>query len=431
MGCHLGPAFRTRRKDGTEKPFTGRHWWGEHRGADEVIEPLIGRAAEDVARKLGFPERPLGRTGTTIMILDPALGQDSPAEQVGRIAENMLHFFWPRLLRDTPRAKAIKFRLELDGVQIPVPSPEDFPPLDLFAAAIRKVRAAEETSRAVVSRRPAKHLGRLAIEKGLVGRRTPLVEGESVFPRQSSHIAVMRPVELVVRYYEGEPFPDERVEWAGVFVADEDHEVERAFAEAEPPAHDDWVSEFLEKGSRARTFVNVAVRQIKDAAATVVSGGRAASLPTGSGPSLAEVSSRLGVLLGGGVIPGDPFGRRASGRNRGARKRTVTAPSFLRLENGARGPVAVFRIDVGAGPAGTILQLNPVLAMEGSGLTPEKGDNDTSCEVVRVTDSSGTVVSTSGILKLPSTSSELDVFVEMPPDCGVALLADLLPEGSQ
>jgi hypothetical protein len=33
------------------------------------------------------------------------------------------------------------------------------------------------------------------------------------------HIALMRPVELVVKYLEGNPLPDARLEWAGVFIA--------------------------------------------------------------------------------------------------------------------------------------------------------------------------------------------------------------------
>ena len=75
----------------------------------------------------------------------------------------------------------------------------------------------------------------------------------------------MRPVELIVKYLEGHPLPDERLEWAGVFVASGEDEVERAFAESEPPAHDDWKPNNLPKG-RTKTYVNVALTRLKEAA---------------------------------------------------------------------------------------------------------------------------------------------------------------------
>ena len=71
----------------------------------------------------------------------------------------------------------------------------------------------------------------------------------------------MRPVELVVKYLEGAALPDERLEWGGVFIASSEDDVERAFADSEPPAHDDWVPDSLSVRS-AKTFVNVALREL-------------------------------------------------------------------------------------------------------------------------------------------------------------------------
>src|SRR5690606_36273999 len=141
---------------------------------------------------------------------------------------------------------------------------------------------------------------RLCIAKGLRARRIPLVGEESLFPSRSCHIAVMRPVELVVRYYEGDPLPDERTEWAGVFVTSTEAEVERAFAEAEPPAHDDWQPDMMAKGP-ARTYVRVAIKEIRRRAKEVGAAASAEMNAAGSGESLAAVAQRLGSLLDSGL----------------------------------------------------------------------------------------------------------------------------------
>jgi hypothetical protein len=73
----------------------------------------------------------------------------------------------------------------------------------------------------IESQRPQKFLGTLAIEKGLRSPRRHLTADEDVrlIPGQMHHIALMRPVELVVKYLEGNPLPNARLEWAGVFIA--------------------------------------------------------------------------------------------------------------------------------------------------------------------------------------------------------------------
>lgn len=58
------------------------------------------------------------------------------------------------------------------------------------------------------------------------------------------HVALMRPAELVVRYLEGRPAPDEDREWAGVFRCSDEPDIETAFANSEPPR--------MTTGSRSR-----------------------------------------------------------------------------------------------------------------------------------------------------------------------------------
>src|SRR5262249_43374967 len=161
------------------------------------------------------------------------------------------------------------------------------PPLDLFCKAMRAARQADGNEVvAIASLRPQKHLGYLAIERGLRSARIPLVEEGSLFTAVSQHIALMRPIQLVVRYMKGSALPDENLEWAGVFLVDDDEEVERAFAFSEPPAHDDWVPGNLERGP-PRTYVRVALGRLEAAAMAV--GAPPAGIPetTMDGPPLA------------------------------------------------------------------------------------------------------------------------------------------------
>ena len=158
------------------------------------------------------------------------------------------------MMRDTPLHQRFKCRVEIDGSRLSIPSPEDFPPLDLFSKAMRAVRSGTGNDvKSIASQKPAKVLGTLAIEPGLRTPRRPIVGEGSLFPSASHHIALMRPIELVVKYLEGSPLPDERLEWAGVFVTSRDEEVEQAFADSEPPVHDDWIPANFRVAERGRS----------------------------------------------------------------------------------------------------------------------------------------------------------------------------------
>src|SRR5690606_5752870 len=129
-----------------------------------------------------------------------------------------------------------------EGKTRELPKPEEFPPLDLFAAALEACRTGSD-GEIIRCRRPKKDLGRLVIKRGLSADRyvSSLAE-DSLIPRHCSHVALMRPVELVVKYVAGTPYADSRHEWAGVFISSDDDQVESAFARSEPPAQGDWIS---------------------------------------------------------------------------------------------------------------------------------------------------------------------------------------------
>ena len=346
MASHLGAAFDGMSRKGGRSRFTGRHWWGVLDG-QEPIEPVTGDAAREVAHALGMLSRSAVDTGTSILIVDPVMNGDGVESMPDDIVEAVLWNFWPRMAASTPAARSLRVEVELDGDRVPVPAPEDFPPLDLFAAAIGKHRTKSEDLQPIWCLRPQKQIGALAVQRGLCADRCgPALRDASIIPKQAHHIALMRPVELVVRYVEGEPLADPRFEWAGVFICSDDDEVESAFADAEPPAHDDWVPENLPKG-RAKTFVRLALRRLEEIARPVRNPAGAEPNLAGSGPSLAATAAKMGQFLS--TTPAAGPGRPQSNPRRPSSSRSlrISAPRFDGLQVDAHGhPVARFRAEL-------------------------------------------------------------------------------------
>lgn len=341
ISAHLGEAYEHK-----SVRYTGRHWWGVSPSTKaDFVEPLLGAEARRFSKELGMPARIGRETGTSIMILSPALPSKEPMEILGGIMEAILWHFWPKMLDDNGPMGRIIFELEVGEHRASFPSPESFPPLDLFVEAYRGLHAPGEGSLTIECQRPKKTLGKLCIRKGFRNERKAYVNGSnSIIPRISSHIAVMRPVELVVRYFEGAPLPNQLQEWAGVFVCDEDEEVERAFAASEPPAHDDWVPEMLKKGHQ-KTFVNVALRRIKDAAATFAQ----PAIPTydadSEQPSLARAADRLGKLLGG-QLDEEPSSSQKRSSSKGKNPLSIGSPQFVKLSENGPSVEALFQVKI-------------------------------------------------------------------------------------
>ncbi len=375
MACRLGRTFAAIEGD-VRKRFTGRHWWGS---LDDTcgVEPFSGDKAIQLAGLLGLPERSAEATGTTIMIVSPRLDEDDDEDErlpVGpHLLETVLWNFWPRMCRDTPSHRKLSVSIDVEGEDIHVPDPEDYPPLDHFAKALSEIRSGG--GQTVRSQRPAMDLGRIAMVKGLRSDRHPAsLRADSPFPKQASHIALMRPVELVVKYVEGEAFSDARFEWGGVFVCSDDDAVEAAFADAEPPAHDDWIPDNLPKG-RSKTFVNVGLNRINQAARTFANPLSASGQSEERGYSLAATATLMGRLLEGGSAKGP--GRRSGGGGSGTTKRTrVSSPRFSHLEIDAGRKIAVFEADLSNDGRSTnlVLRAVPHLVMDGGIASPDDVD---------------------------------------------------------
>jgi hypothetical protein len=428
MGCHLGEAYQTLDSEQHVQRYTGRHWWGARRTEKDFVEPLVNDDAASLAENIGLPLRNGSQEGTTITILDPVFTSESePEELIGFIAESVLWNFWPRMMRDTDESRRITIKLELDGKDYPIPIPEEFPPLDIFCESMRALRSGDSHVDEISSSRPAKVLGKLSIKKGLRLDRVKLVSHDlTSIPDVSSHIAVMRPVELVVRYFDGPPLPDVSVEWAGVFVTDDEEDVEHAFARAEPPAHDDWQPKILPKGIE-RTYVNVALRKIAEKAQSVAHPVTQSIDAMERGPSLVKVANKLGQFLDSvddsNNRPSNTQKRRV--KNPRKKRASVSQPVFLRLEQQEAKTHAVFSVDISCPNAKQTIKAEPMLVMDGGSSTKEDL-GELSPRVKMWKNDKGEVLAGGDSLEVENFEGELEVSVSVPGNYAVTLVTSVI-----
>lgn len=431
MACHVGRSFE-KPENGMRRRFTGRHWWGVRDPADGIADPATGAAASALAGHIGLPARGPGRSGTTIMILGFQTDEGDLTATGNRIIETLLWNFWPRIMRNAPAMHRFACRVMVEDREIPVPTPEDFAPFDLLCKAMSAARARKGNDvRRIESQRPQKFLGTLAIEKGPRSPRRYLTADEDVrlVPEQMHHIALMRPVELVVKYLEGNPHPDARLEWAGVFIASDEDEVEQAFADAEPPAHDDWVPDNLPKGNEKR-YVNIALKRLKEIASGMGMEPISRRPGDGSGPPLARLAGRLGAVLEN--VGGDGAGRRrSSGGSGGGRPSRARAsrPVFQRLEAGDAGRIAVFLTEVtqDALRSGAKLIASASVAVEGTTLG-SVDDTVGRPDVLSVRWLDGNAEAVGDTIDLGGREGRFEIRVRVPEDCAVTADADVIPE---
>lgn len=433
IGCHIGSKHEVA-EDGYMRQYTGRHWWGVADPDDGIADPAVGASAEDLARALGLPERGPGRSGTSIMILDFNTESEDLRTVGNRIVEGLLYSFWPRMMKDAPAEKRFSCRVEVDGEELEIPDPEEFPPLHLFCRAMRKARKREgEGVERIFSQRPARDLGWLAIEKGLRSDRRLIVGEDTLFRQTSRHIALMRPVQLVVKYLEGTALPDERLEWAGVFLASDEDEVERAFALSEPPAHDDWIPGNLEKGY-AKTYVRVALGKLEARASEMGMPATSGANQNGDAPPLARVSGMLGAALEGVTGEGAGRSRNGNGGGGGGSSRPARArasrPVFVRLERRDSMKVAIFSTAVQQDTEGRgeWLHASAAVALDGSA-TRQLDKSISSPEIIEIRALDGSATGAGDQLELDGASGEYEIIVSVPDDCAVTIDAEVLVGG--
>ncbi len=252
--------------------FTGRHWWG--RRVSEGIEPLRNTEADRIAEWLGIPRFEGEETGLSVVVVAPDFGGRSDREAMTYMAGALTWNFWPKMIPDSGSGKApMAFRVSWENEPLNVPDPEEYPPLIAYARALRAIHAFEDGAVVdptvdVVPIRPhsrQRQLGLLAIAQVPCMPRIARAEGEdddggsAAISGASHHVALMRRVELVVRYLAGPELPSASVEWAGVFLSDAD--IDDAFASSEPPTHDDWIPSMV-SDRQQKSLVNLALNYI-------------------------------------------------------------------------------------------------------------------------------------------------------------------------
>ena len=297
--------------------YTGRHWWGRLQGG--IAEPALHDEADSLAAGLGLNTFGPEETGTSILVLQPAFSSDTDSkgrqqnregrrtseQAVAFMVEQILLFFWPKMLRLGSALPQMRFTTSWNRKSIRVPDPENYPPLKGFVEAMRRLKQTEIDSSAsfrhsvqdVRSQRPSQLLGRLTLQQYMIERFESFDTGEteSAFANLTHHTALMRQPELIVKYLAGPPFPANMWGYAGVFITDK--KVDAVFAEAEPPTHDDWISRNLQDGWHRR-YVNVALREIETAMAQF-----AAPPPIDAKPSKLKTIVAFANGLGQSLLP--------------------------------------------------------------------------------------------------------------------------------
>jgi hypothetical protein len=214
----------------------------------------------------------------------------APAEY---LAETISWHLWPKMISHADAPPAMRFSVRCNGIAHPVPDPRETRPLSLFVAAYEKMASQEGSD--VACRNPKRHLGRLGLVKRIMPAMVPTHASRMLgIEDLVHHVCLMRPAELVVTYFAGPKPPSENLGYAGVFRADE--AMDEVYAKAEPPTHDAWNPQSLERPES--TFVHVTFRRITEASEGLVSLGGVARSGS-SNVALGAASSLFSGLVGG------------------------------------------------------------------------------------------------------------------------------------
>lgn len=335
--------------------FTGRHWWGkipESTGAPRV-EPLTGEHAEQLGRTLFERHFGPGETGTSILVLDPdpaallyneesTLAEVNPGILDGvhdRLRKLVVKNLWPKLLTD---ASIPTMRIIVGDGDMGPADLDLIPGMTGYATALRVVRSQQLTEappldiQAGVSvipiwaMRPKQILGHLVIDVSPrpAGSHTSReFSGQQVEVPLDAVCLMRSRAELVVKYLPaGEPMAVPELCWTAVFKPLP--ELDGAFAQAETPAHDDWVPTSMAK-SREKTYVNVGLREIRRSVRNHLSSFRVVA-DSATGESAAALAAELSDL--GGIRP-DSLDETPSRRRGGGRRGTAAEPRSVEIES--------------------------------------------------------------------------------------------------
>lgn len=415
IASHVGNEFA----DPQGRRFTGRHWWGVDAVIDgrpePWVEPATGDAAETLAVGLGTPVRGARDTGTTVLIPFPNLDEHAIAD----MRDALLWFFWPKMLPSAGGVAPIAFELWDGDERVRIPPPAQFPPLDLYVEAYESLKRSDPGTREIHVGVQHRLTGKLAIRRGFRGDRSS-ARDKGLIPHTSAAVALMRPVELVVKYLRGQPIGNDLQEWAGVFIADTATEVERAFAAAEPPAHDDWIPESLPDRT-SRMYVNMTMKRIQQYASEIIFPQQPDVTGDATQPPLAKAAARLGQLL---PIDPDLPSAAADRPVSGSRRRwQIEPPQFITLEPAGEEVDALFLVLVNNGSSESLrVTASPGLVMDDRVTSETEIEGLGTVRIIDWRDGAGTVLAEGAELTvLPRSQVSARVRVRVPGLAAVGL----------
>lgn len=313
--------------------YTGRHWWGcegpTDKGPDNIL-PLTGEPARRLGEAIFSRHFNDGETGTSILIVDAKPAElmevsddegkipDEPGQIIddshAKIQDIVMYHLWPKLdVEDGNRSMDIRINNDPVLIQNLKNKPE-YKGIEQLCSALIDVRKMTESKREnidsesfdgvfeynsfVIKRaKDSCNIGYLRIARSRYANNTK----ESIYPQNT--VCLMRnEAELVVQYRKVNGLDDSKAAWYGVFKPDAEMDV--AFREAEPPAHDEWNPSSLEN-SEHKNIVRYAALDITRSLKRIFESNDI-KRDSGSLGSLSKISQRLArfnpiMSPGGGV----------------------------------------------------------------------------------------------------------------------------------
>lgn len=320
MAAGIGAA---RRRDG--RWLTGRHWWGAAgTRRDPVVDPLLDDDAVEVAMSLGL-RFSHNEAGTSIAILSPDIEREE--EFRTEVVETLVYNFWPKMLAGAGEGPDVHFSFSDLGEDIEIPDPREHPKVAPFVSAYsglkRSSRAVTASTVKVTLRGEEVAVGRVAHVRAPIRPETGQKRKRwEPFEDVTHHVCLLRTPELVVKYESTQMPVGAMSGYAAVFrAADEYNDI---FANAEPPAHDDWEPSSLPK--REKAIVNRTMKELRRLMKAVADAGGALTGATSSALPLGRLASFLGELLDGVEADGPQMtATGGTGPAKGKRGRTGSA----------------------------------------------------------------------------------------------------------
>lgn len=403
IGCALGSAYST-----GGRSHTGRHWFGLPMDDPNVVDPLLDDSADELASALGFPT--FGdEFGTTIAVIQPKLDGRTPAAAAELMSQAILWHLWPKLV-DHGSGPAMHFAVRHDGCEVPVPDPETHPGLRQFVAALKSLESDGEN---ITYGAASRQIGKIRL---LTAFDPPPaldpVARELGFTDGIRHCCLLRTPELVVEYRSGPPIPNEHVWYAGVFRTS--REMDKTFADAEPPTHDSWVPGQLDDAERSivRTTLKKIDEKLRDHATP-----RPADHPASESDGLAGMSQFLGSLLaparGDGAGPNGGGGGGGCGRTRATPIRMVGQPRWVEFEGRQ---VLAQAFDLDTRRTVTVETTLAVRVWGGTEKSTEVPEGASQPETICWRKPDGTQLPAGRVGLSPADNGRWDVLIRVPPD---------------